>query len=103
MTRPEHLDPAAGAAELGAVDPSCTTGRPSAPPPPCHDDPDLFFSHARRKIAAAKQLCTACPLRQPCLELSLVTAERHGIWGGLTEDERRPLRPRRGSPARSAA
>lgn len=44
----------------------------------------------------AKVICGACPVRQPCLEYALATREKHGVWGGLTERERRRvLRQRR--------
>ncbi len=47
------------------------------------------------RVAAAKALCKGCPVQTECEELglSLTAAERHGIWGGLTEDE---LAPKRG-------
>lgn len=46
----------------------------------------------------AKEICSACPVRKPCLEFALSTREKHGVWGGLTERERRRvLRQRRRS------
>jgi WhiB family redox-sensing transcriptional regulator len=39
----------------------------------------------------AKQICAQCPVRAPCLEFALSVKEQHGIWGGLTESERRHL------------
>lgn len=56
-------------------------------------DPDLFFpaSYAkgnRRTIEAAKALCRGCMVRSDCLEIALSAGEEHGIWGGLTPDER---------------
>jgi hypothetical protein len=36
-------------------------------------------------------VCTRCPARQPCLEYALSNRITSGIWGGLTERERRPL------------
>ncbi|MGH9042027.1 MAG: WhiB family transcriptional regulator [Acidimicrobiia bacterium] len=48
--------------------------------------------------APAKRICADCPVRQPCLEFALATREKHGVWGGLTERERRRvLRQRRRS------
>ena len=44
--------------------------------------------------AAAKRFCAACPVRRPCLEFALVHDE-FGVWGGLTEGERRRLRKQR--------
>lgn len=75
--------------------------------PACAGRADLFFNTdeagaaagmgqplARRRIARAKELCGACPLRTPCLEFGLVPndSEQHGVQGGLTSTERRDLR-----------
>jgi len=44
----------------------------------------------------AKTICSMCAVRKPCLEFVLATREKHGVWGGLTERERRRvLRQRR--------
>jgi WhiB family transcriptional regulator, redox-sensing transcriptional regulator len=56
-------------------------------------DPDLFFpiSHAGAsltQVRAAKAICAACPVRPQCLAFAQRTRQRHGIWGGLTEQER---------------
>lgn len=61
----------------------------------------LFFPPAipeRREArdereARAKGICGQCPVRQECLEFALRVREPHGIWGGLTEIERRRLLP----------
>ena len=46
----------------------------------------------------AKSIFGMCAVRQPCLEFALTTREKHGVWGGLTERERRRvLRQRRRS------
>ena len=46
----------------------------------------------------AKTICSGCAVRRPCLEFALTTREKHGVWGGLTERERRRvLRQRRRS------
>lgn len=64
----------------------------------CRDlDPDLFFpigsaGPAVTQATAAKQVCLACPVRQPCLDWALRHYQDHGIWGGTTELERRALR-----------
>ncbi len=57
-------------------------------------DPDLFFpvsgaGPALAQAAAAKAVCAACPVRRECLTYAIFTRQQHGIWGGLTEDERR--------------
>jgi len=43
----------------------------------------------REDIARAKAVCASCLVRQPCLEFALATHQVHGVWGGLTEEERR--------------
>jgi WhiB family transcriptional regulator, redox-sensing transcriptional regulator len=62
-------------------------------------DPDLFFpvsgaNPARAQLAAAKAVCTGCPVQDECLRYALAAGPVHGIWGGLTEEERRRLRQR---------
>jgi len=69
---------------------------PAADPRPCKApgaDPDLWFPEPAeaRKAEAAKALCAACPDRAACLAGALARNELHGIWGGLTERERRAL------------
>lgn len=57
-------------------------------------DPELFFP-ARGKtddVAVAKAICRSCPVSTDCLEHALVNGERHGVWGGKSERERRRLR-----------
>lgn len=41
--------------------------------------------------ARAKEICRTCPVKSPCLEYALKIRENHGIWGGLSEAERRNL------------
>jgi WhiB family redox-sensing transcriptional regulator len=60
-------------------------------------DPELFFPAgttgvAVEQIDAAKTVCRSCPVREQCLEFSMVTNQEAGIWGGTTEDERRKMR-----------
>jgi len=43
--------------------------------------------------AKAKAICAECPVRAECLDYALDIREPHGIWGGLTEAERRLLIP----------
>jgi WhiB family transcriptional regulator, redox-sensing transcriptional regulator len=64
------------------------------------EDPELFFpagstGPALLQIAEAKEVCARCPVRDACLDFALGSGQRFGIWGGLTEDERRSLRRRR--------
>ncbi|MGQ0669928.1 MAG: WhiB family transcriptional regulator [Actinomycetota bacterium] len=64
----------------------------------CRDeDPELFFpigttGLAAAQVEAAKAICMRCDVRAECLEWALVTAQDAGVWGGLSEDERRALR-----------
>ena len=43
----------------------------------------------RAREERAKEICAACPVRRECLEYALATKEPYGIWGGLTEVERK--------------
>lgn len=60
-----------------------------------HRAPEVFFpdpgGQAAETVAAAKQRCALCPVRAACLAYALARKERFGVWGGLTERERRPL------------
>jgi WhiB family redox-sensing transcriptional regulator len=56
--------------------------------------PPLRFEPKRERLAreqAAKAICRTCPVRQACLTHALRADERHGIWGGMTDAERREL------------
>ncbi len=55
-------------------------------------DPELFFPEKGGSTRQAKQVYAACPVRAECLEYVLAHDERFGVWGGLSERERRPLR-----------
>jgi WhiB family redox-sensing transcriptional regulator len=60
-------------------------------------DPDIFFpvgntGPALEQIEAAKSICLPCPVRHECLEWAISTRQDSGVWGGLSEDERRLLR-----------
>ena len=48
----------------------------------------------------ARQICARCPVRQPCLDYAISHGIVDGIWGGLTERDRRPLRSRHAGAAR---
>ncbi|HMG43537.1 MAG TPA: WhiB family transcriptional regulator [Acidimicrobiales bacterium] len=59
----------------------------------------VFFppSHFERKSdklqreEQAKAICATCVVREPCLQYALRIREPHGIWGGLSEAERRAM------------
>ena len=58
-------------------------------------DPDLFFPERGASTREAKEVCKGCSVRAECLEYALSNGERFGIWGGLSERERRRLRRQR--------
>ena len=55
-------------------------------------DPEAFFPEKGGSTRDAKKICTSCEVRAQCLEYALLNDERFGIWGGLSERERRKLR-----------
>jgi WhiB family transcriptional regulator, redox-sensing transcriptional regulator len=57
-------------------------------------DPEAFFPEKGGSTRDAKKVCGACNVRSQCLEYALANDERFGIWGGLSERERRRLRKR---------
>ena len=57
-------------------------------------DPEAFFPEKGGSTRDAKKICTSCEVRVQCLEYALANDERFGIWGGLSERERRKLRKR---------
>jgi hypothetical protein len=60
----------------------------------------VFFPGRGESAEPARRVCASCPVRQPCLDYALSHAITHGIWGGLTERDRRPLRVHRTAAAR---
>ncbi len=64
----------------------------------CRDtDPVLFFpvgttGPALEQIASAKAVCDTCEVKDPCLEFALETNQDSGVWGGMSEEERRQVR-----------
>lgn len=64
----------------------------------CRDeDPETFFppGRATHMIARAQRICGRCPVRAECLNEALETEQDFGVWGGLSEFERRRLHGRR--------
>jgi WhiB family redox-sensing transcriptional regulator len=55
-------------------------------------DPESFFPEKGGSTREAKRVCTTCEVRTECLEYALAHDERFGIWGGLSERERRRVR-----------
>jgi WhiB family transcriptional regulator, redox-sensing transcriptional regulator len=65
-------------------------------------DPDLFFPERGASTREAKEVCRGCVVREDCLEHALSNGEKFGIWGGLSERERRRIRRRRALERRGA-
>jgi WhiB family redox-sensing transcriptional regulator len=63
-------------------------------------DPDLFFPERGASTREAKEVCRGCVVREDCLEYALTNSEKFGIWGGLSERERRRIRRRRSAERR---
>lgn len=57
-------------------------------------DPEIFFPDKGGSTRDAKGVCLVCDVRHDCLQEALDNDERFGIWGGLSERERRKLKRR---------
>jgi WhiB family redox-sensing transcriptional regulator len=62
-------------------------------------NPDLWFSVGAIEHKHAKNICRACPVQSQCLRYAMEAPVEHGIWGGLTERERRRVRRKQDSAA----
>jgi WhiB family transcriptional regulator, redox-sensing transcriptional regulator len=63
------------------------------------EDPELFFpigntGPALLQIEEAKAVCRRCPVMEQCLQWALESGQDSGVWGGLSEDERRAMKRR---------
>ena len=65
-------------------------------------DPELFFPERGASTREAKEVCRGCVVRTECLEYALANGEKFGIWGGLSERERRKVRRSRALARRAA-
>ncbi len=63
-------------------------------------DPDLFFPERGASTRTAKQICRECTVLAQCLEFAIVSSEKFGIWGAMSERERRKIRRERQIAAR---
>ncbi len=63
-------------------------------------DPDLFFPQRGASTRTAKGICRECQVRAECLEFAIVSSEKFGIWGMMSERERRKIRKERPIAAR---
>lgn len=71
-------------------------------------DPGMFFpvgvtGLAEVQIADAKAVCQRCGVRKECLEFALATNQEYGVWGGMSEEERRTIRRERRARLRTAS
>ncbi len=55
-------------------------------------DNDIWFPEKGGSTKEAKSVCRECPVQWPCLKYALENEERFGIWGGMSERERRAVR-----------
>ncbi len=72
------------------------------------EDPSLFFHPEgergptrEARIAAAKAICSGCPVQVQCAEHALAVREPYGVWGGLSEDDREVIYRQRRRPVRA--
>lgn len=68
------------------------------------EDPELFFpigtsGPAQLQAEAAKAICRRCPVKDECLQWAFESGQDAGVWGAMTEEERREYRVRHGMPA----
>lgn len=54
-------------------------------------DPDIFFPEKGGSTAPATSVCRGCEVRDECLEYALSNDIRHGIWGGMSDNDRRKI------------
>ena len=66
-------------------------------------DPDLFFPERGASTKEAKEVGRGCIVKEDCLEYALSHGEKFGIWGGMSERERRRLRRQRALARRAAS
>lgn len=66
-------------------------------------DVDIFFPDRGASTRGAKEICAACMVQAECLEYAVTRGEKFGIWGGLSERERRKIRKQRALEAQGIA
>jgi len=55
-------------------------------------DPNIFFPERGASTEPARNVCSNCTVRIQCAQYAIDNADRHGIWGGLSEKKRRKIR-----------
>jgi WhiB family transcriptional regulator, redox-sensing transcriptional regulator len=78
--------------ELAAIAPAITDDQWQERALCAQTDPEAFFPEKGGSTREAKRICQGCEVRDACLEYALAHDERFGIWGGLSERERRRLK-----------
>lgn len=63
-------------------------------------DADLFFPERGASTRKAKSICDECQVRAECLDYAIEIGEKFGIWGGMSERERRRVKRERQIAAR---
>jgi WhiB family redox-sensing transcriptional regulator len=87
VPEPEDYD------EFDSFDPASATNEQWQDRALCSQtDPEAFFPEKGGSTREAKKICQRCSVRSECLEYALAHDERFGIWGGLSERERRRLK-----------
>lgn len=80
---------------MSAVEPVHDTGDEWRERAACRGvDPDIFFIERGASSGPARAFCDICGVRAECLTFALDSNEHHGVWGGLSEWQRRKLRSR---------
>lgn len=74
------------AVEEATIIPACQTS-----------DPDAWFSDDGNAYAMARQLCQKCPVKDLCADFAIENKERHGLWGGLSPQDRQKIRVSNGA------
>ncbi len=78
--------------ELEAIAPATTDDQWQERALCAQTDPEAFFPEKGGSTREAKRICQGCEVRDACLDYALAHDERFGIWGGLSERERRRLK-----------
>ena len=58
----------------------------------CLGATDLFFAERGESMAEAKKVCSQCPVKAECLQYAMDLNIKHGVWGGVSERQRRQKR-----------
>lgn len=65
----------------------------------CRGSEDLMFATSAADVQHAKSLCWSCPSMEACGQWALERGEEWGVWGGLSEGDRRRMRRRKRAAA----